>query len=184
MRALTKSGELDAAIAVQQELNAVKGTPGNVSGGKVTPELTALKSKYESEVQMASEALQVRYVKALETLQETYTKRGNLDAAVAVRQEVTNTRTGQLSSFLSDTKWLAHPEGGFIKEITFTKDGKLVRTDSNNQTYQVAYQLGSDGDSVSYKKSDGKEVTLRFSRDRLNFSAGSQTFKQLPKQSP
>jgi hypothetical protein len=88
VRAITKSGDLDAALAVQQELNAIKGVGGTATGGKVTPELTALKSLYEANVQTASEAIQIRYIKSLETLQDKFTKDGNLTAALAVRQEL------------------------------------------------------------------------------------------------
>ncbi|MEO0018300.1 MAG: hypothetical protein RLZZ522_1583, partial [Verrucomicrobiota bacterium] len=84
VRAITKSGDLDAALAVQQELNAIKGVGGTATGGKVTPELTALKSLYEANVQTASEAIQIRYIKSLETLQDKFTKDGNLTAALAV----------------------------------------------------------------------------------------------------
>ncbi len=85
-----------------------------------------------------------------------------------------------LSAFLPGTRWAADPAGGFIKALAFTNDGNLVRTDSNNNTLRTAYQVGGDGGSVSYKKADGNEVTLRFSPDRRAFSVGAQTFKQLP----
>ena len=88
LRSTTKNGDLDAALAVQHELNTAKGKAGTVSGGKITPELAALKSRYEADVQTASEALQSRYFAALEALQDSFTKRGQLPAALAVRQEL------------------------------------------------------------------------------------------------
>ena len=178
LRSITKSGDLDAALAVQQELNSVNGKTGTVSSGKVTPELTTLKSRYEAAVQTASEGIQTHYIAALEALQNTFTKRGNLPGALAVRQEVAATKAEgnaraaaptpapaqpvqpvagvELSRFLPGTKWITDQKDGFVKEISFTMDGNLVRTDQNNNTLQTTYQMGGDADSVSYKKSEGK----------------------------
>ena len=92
LKTITKSGDLDAALAVQQDLSAAKGTTATVSGGKVTPELTVLRTRFDADVQTASEGIQTRYIAALETLQESFTKRNNLPAALAVRQELNATK--------------------------------------------------------------------------------------------
>ena len=85
---ITKSGNLDGAAAVQHESNTVKGKAGTVSTNVQVPEMTTLKSQYEVDLQTASDTLQTRYITALTALQETFTKRGDLAGALAVRQEV------------------------------------------------------------------------------------------------
>lgn len=89
---ITKSGNLDGAVAVQHESNTVKGKAGAVSTNVQVPEMNTLKSRYEADLQTASDTLQTRYITALTALQETFTKRGDLAGAIAVRKEVAATK--------------------------------------------------------------------------------------------
>ena len=91
---ITKSGNLDGAAAVQHESNTAKGKAGTVSTNVQVPEMNTLKSRYEADLQTASDTLQTRYITALTALQETFTKRGDLAGALAVRQEVAATKAG------------------------------------------------------------------------------------------
>ena len=91
---VTKSGDLDGALAVQRELNAAKGKGGEIIGGNAPAQLTALKAKYDAALKSASEKLQSSYIEALEALQDSFTKAGNLPAALEVRREVTVTKSG------------------------------------------------------------------------------------------
>ena len=91
---ITKSGNLDGAVAVQHESNTVKGKAGAVSTNVQVPEMNTLKSRYEADLQTASDTLQTRYITALTALQETFTKRGDLAGALAVRQEVAAAKAG------------------------------------------------------------------------------------------
>lgn len=88
LQAKKGAGDLDAAIAIDNAIAAAKGKPGSESPGMPCEELLALKGRTTVEMQTALEAIQTRYLAALEALQVSFTQRGNLTAALAVRNEV------------------------------------------------------------------------------------------------
>ena len=126
-----KANDLDAAIAVQQELDSTMARTSTVSGGRVTEQLTALKNKYKADLENVSKPLQTRYLNALQALQNSFTQRGKLADALAVRAELTVADTdpvttvpdvgkkreswkdnGSLFSRQSDGRWLESKTNG------------------------------------------------------------------------
>lgn len=88
LKSLQSAGNLDGAVAVEQELKAVKATGRTTSTGSNVPELTVLRTRHDAEIKAALVPLQVRHIAALKELQDKYTKRGALKEALTVRQEL------------------------------------------------------------------------------------------------
>lgn len=64
----SKSGNLDAALAVQQELDLARGRKGLGAPGQPSAELAALKSRFETDIHNLAASMRTRYVASLETL--------------------------------------------------------------------------------------------------------------------
>lgn len=150
LRSTSKGGDLDAAVAVKQELDAAKGKSGTVTGGKVTAELTTLKSSYEASVQAASESIQSRYITALGTLQDNFTKSGNLPAALAVRQEISATKPqtssgtanvpSQIPEAIVQTNDLIQPRSVWIGD----PNNILTITERQGENFRAKFLVGSN----------------------------------------
>lgn len=83
-----------------------------------------------------------------------------------------------LALMLPGTTWIADQPGGFFKEIAFTKDGQLVRTDSRDHVLRSTYLVSGDGTAVTYKKADGTFEKLIFAPSQRSFQLDTTTYKR------
>jgi hypothetical protein len=152
LRSVTRNGDLDAAIAVQRELNTAKGKTETISGGKITSALKALKARYEADMRTASKPIQSRYITALEDLQTSLTKRGDLSSALAVRQEVRSVKqnsTSQTAGGLTQVAEANPKMADLIQPRTvWVGDGENARltltiTERRGETFRASFEVGS-----------------------------------------
>lgn len=100
LRTAQGSGDLDGAIAIEQELKLARVTGETTTGGTKDSPLAARRTRYQSEVQAILAPIQIKYIAELEKLQALYTKRGQLESALLVRDELNNTKSEASSATL------------------------------------------------------------------------------------
>ncbi|MEC5127750.1 hypothetical protein VSU19_13370 [Verrucomicrobiales bacterium BCK34] len=93
-RDYSKSGELNSALAIKNEIERVKEgqqleePKENDAKMATTPKLTKLKDSYRKAVLRKTTPILARYKKELSSLQETFTASNDLESAVAVRDRL------------------------------------------------------------------------------------------------
>lgn len=88
LEVFTKAGNLEASLAVNEELKSLKESGKTTSSGENLPELKTARDRYQKESVNVTQVLRARYIAAMEVMVTGYTKRGLLDEALAVKSEV------------------------------------------------------------------------------------------------
>ena len=143
------------------------------------PELSALRRDFEKRKSEAVRPVFSWYETELNRIERSFTVRGNLDAALAVRKEREISRSEQAAispvafkTLLDDTRWRWN--GSVPQDITFKRDGFLECQEWARQGFVLKWQVAG-ANTVTYTivkgpTAVGKEVVLTFSRDLNSFT--------------
>jgi hypothetical protein len=104
--------------------------PAAESTPKAPPELTALKKRYDDDIESATRSIRERYLSSLHALLRSSTLRNDLAGAVAIQNEIDAIESqGRAPAGLIGT-WRFRT-GGWSGTRTFRQDGTVVVPDSN-----------------------------------------------------
>lgn len=98
LRTAKDSGDLDASLSIENELKMAKATGGTATGGADGSELATRRTRYQKDIQEILTPIQARFVEELEKLQALYTKRGQLESALEIREELNAAKSLSSSS--------------------------------------------------------------------------------------
>ncbi len=142
-------------------------------------ELSALRRDFEKRKSEAVRPVFSWYDAELSRLERSFTVRGNLDAALAIRKEREYSRSDQAAispaafkALLDDTRWRWN--GSVPQDITFKRDGFLECEEWARQGFTLKWQV-TGTNSVTYTivkgpTAVGKEVVLTFAKDLNSFT--------------
>lgn len=153
----TKNGQLEDAIAVKAEKqsvieNASSAASTSPGSAKKPAQVEPLRKAWIQAREKAILPSKAIYVRELQKLQATYTKAGQLEEALAVKQELENvdadsgtsgdavTASTQSKSFLG--KMWATASG---TRFTFKADGTGIQANSAGKEWPLTWRQGKDG---------------------------------------
>ena len=136
--------------------------------------LEMLRDSFEREVERELAPLKLKYLTGLKSLQQSYTKAGNLEDALAVEKEIARiegtdsaAKELQLNEFLTSSKFVLKWGPSKDKQISFLTDGNIgIGKNDWENTWKI-----KDGELHIFKKQGN--ASWIFSYDHLN-----RTFKQ------
>lgn len=146
------------------------------------PELSALRREFEKRTSEALRPVYTWYEGELGRLERSSTTRGNLDAALAARQERERFKSDQaqstpsaLKAALDDTRWRFN--GDDTQQIVFKKDGFIECTAWGRAGYSHRWQVAGPH-TVTYTvvrgpTAVGKQGTLVFAPDLKSFEGSN-----------
>lgn len=146
------------------------------------PELIALRREFEKRTSDALRPVFTWYEGELGRLERSATTRGNLDAALAVRQERERFKADQaqstpsaLKAALDDTRWQFNGDDNI--QIVFKKDGLIECTSWSRAGWSHRWQV-SGTNTVTYvvvrgPYAIGKQGTLIFTPDLKSFQGNA-----------
>lgn len=118
----TKAGEFDAAVAVKTEL---EGKTPAANAPQPPASMVELKGNYTKALERAREPMNKTYEAELQKLLDRFTKTGNLDAALAVKDEV----AGLSAAPVAVTAPVAPTEGRTAPTPAESKSKRLTRSE-------------------------------------------------------
>jgi hypothetical protein len=150
------------------------------------PELAKLKETYQTEIARLTEPVTKRYAEALNRLQQTYTKAGQLDKAMVVKGELdlliqqrNENKTRITDRDLDESRWIWGSGG----TLTLHRQNKAMHT---AWTTPGVWKRLTDL-TVLLTKSDGTKMTIVFVDGELTAgeiiaeTGGKTTLTRLPK---
>ena len=128
VRSLTVKRDLQGASSVQQELDSVKSFGGGLApgpGADSGDEQGALRRRYTQDTESAMRPIRERYLQNLEGLVRSFTVRGDLQGALAARQEIDFVKAGgsELKTLFGTWKF-GGPQSPHLR--TFHLDGTMT----------------------------------------------------------
>ena len=147
------------------------------------PELSALRRDFDRRKAEAVRPVFSWYETELNRIERSFTARGNLDGALAIRREREFSRADQAAispvafkALLDDTRWRWN--GSLPQDITFKRDGFIECHDWTRQGFALKWQV-TGANQVAYTITKGpsmvgKEAVMTFARD-LNSFTGTHT---------
>jgi len=146
---------------------------------KEPEELASLRDSYQAAIARATTPLTKTYVTELERLRTDFTKKGDLQAALAVDTELRALTTSSptppsgpatppnepadLGSSLPGSIWLPRKANEWIKRFTFIDDSKIEMEEMNGRSGIYDYTI-EDKDIVKFKFTTGTNNVLEFDR--------------------
>lgn len=171
---LTKNGQLENAIAVKAERQSVIENPSSAAStspgsAKRPAQVEPLRKTWIQSREKAIQPSKAIYVRELQKLQATYTKAGQLEEALAVKQELENVDVGsetggkaaaaskQSKSFVGK-KWATASGTRF----TFKADGTGIQANSASKEWPLTWTQDKDGLLTVEGWFDDQKKTLYF----------------------
>ncbi len=136
-------------------LVAITGYSEDNKESKEPAELTAAKADYAAQIEKVTAPIKAKQITRLEKLKTQLTKKGDLEGALAVQDEIDALANDDESLLLG--KWEMKLDMGYTSIWTFKKDGTVLST---NGIKSGRWTLGKKGVTLAWDNSDAKDLMV------------------------